>query len=179
MSTVESIQKLSKFGIFRNYSSTQTQNFGRWNLFYGWNGSGKSTLSALFDALQQRSIAPSSNFADADFEVRTSDGVTLKAANVASCALNIRTFNQRFIRENIDWDKSVKGILLVAKERIDEKTALEALRLAYNAAKERASLDKKAQTELDATIQKFLSDCAKRTKSSFQVIDTSDTRYLN
>src|SRR3546814_2006739 len=34
-------------------------------------------------------------------------------------------FNQRFIHENIDWDKSVKSILLIAKEKIDDLQALE------------------------------------------------------
>jgi len=40
--------------------------------------------------------------------------------------LNTHIFNQRFVHDNIDWDKSVKSILLIAKEKIDDLQKLEA-----------------------------------------------------
>jgi len=54
--------KLDKFGkirghrIFKNFTwPTGLEEFGRFNLIYGWNGSGKTTLSNLFKAVQAKS----------------------------------------------------------------------------------------------------------------------------
>lgn len=72
---ISSIQKLKNFGIFKNYNNKATQNFGRYNLIYGWNGTGKSTLSGLFSSLEKRTTNPSFN--GSEFTVTTDTGSTV------------------------------------------------------------------------------------------------------
>ena len=38
------INRLKQFGIFSDFNGTKIQQFGRYNLVYGWNGTGKSTF---------------------------------------------------------------------------------------------------------------------------------------
>lgn len=178
MPTIKSIQKLSEYGIFRNYVGTQTQSFGKRNLIYGWNGSGKSTLSTIFESLEGRTVS-SPRFQRSDFSITTESGALLTATTLGSCALNIRTFNQSFIKKNIDWDNAVKGILLIAEGKIQEKKELDELQQAHHASTALVTAESKTLQNLEEGISKFLSESAKRTKTSLQVIDTKDARYFN
>jgi wobble nucleotide-excising tRNase len=49
------IHRLRKYRISRDPSwPAGLQDFGRYNVIYGWNGAGKTTLSTLFWHLQRR-----------------------------------------------------------------------------------------------------------------------------
>ena len=67
-------------------------------------------------------------FSAGQFSVVLEDGSTITETTLPSSQLNIHVFNQRFVHENIDWDKSVKSILLIAKEKIDDLQKLEKLK---------------------------------------------------
>jgi wobble nucleotide-excising tRNase len=178
MAVIKSIKQLSNFGIFRHYSNTGTQDFGKRNLFYGWNGSGKSTLATLFEAMEMRSLSDL-GFEAADFVVLADDGSQIEKNSLVQCRLNIKTFNKNFVEKNIDWDNSVKGILLVAKEKIAEKQELDHLLAINNKAIESIKAKEESVKNDTAEINKFLTDSARRTKLSLQVIDTNDQRYFN
>ncbi len=171
------LNRLKNFGIFTDFNGTQIQKFGKCNLVYGWNGTGKSTLSNLFSCLELGSLIP--RFGTAQFSIALEDGSTITETTLSASQLNIHVFNQRFIHENIDWDKSVKSILLIAKEKIDELQKLEKLK--GDLQSKRKSLDerlsdvKKQREALD----KFLTNAAKKMKLGLQAIDTSDSYYLN
>jgi len=171
------INRLKHFGIFTDFNGTQIQKFGKYNLIYGWNGTGKSTLSNLFSCLEVRSLIP--RFSAAQFSIALEDGSAITEANLASSQLNIYVFNQRFIHENIDWDRSVKSILLIAKEKINDLQKLEKLKEDLESKKkchhEKLS-DIKKQRE---ALEKFLTNAAKKMKLGLQAIDTSDSYYLN
>lgn len=174
---ITAINRLRKFGIFTEFNGTKIQNFGKYNLIYGWNGTGKSTLSNLFSCLEHRSLTP--RFSTAQFSIALEDGSAITEADLPSSSLNIHVFNQRFIHENIDWDKSVKSILLIAKEKIDDLQKLEKLKLELQAKKtayEDKQSDLKKQRE---SLEKFLTNAAKKMKLGLQAIDTSDSYYLN
>lgn len=178
MTTIKSIQKLSEYGIFRNYTGTQTQPFPKRNLIYGWNGSGKSTLSTIFESLEERTVS-SPRFQKSDFSITTESGTLLTATTLSGCSLNIRTFNQNFIKKNIDWDNSVKGILLIAEGKIQEKKELDELQQVHRASTALVAAENNTLQGLEEGVAKFLSESAKRTKTSLQVIDTKDARYFN
>ncbi|OJA92151.1 ATP-binding protein [Burkholderia ubonensis] len=171
------INRLKRFGIFADLNGEHIQKFGKYNLIYGWNGTGKSTLSNLFSCLEFRSLIP--RFSTAEFSVALEDGSTITEANLPSSHLNIHVFNQRFIHENIDWDKSVKSILLIAKEKIDDLHKLDKLKGELQSKKkahdEKLSIVKKQREALE----KFLTNAAKKMKLGLQAIDTSDSYYLN
>ena len=51
------LSRLKDHGIYRDLSwPHDLQDFGRYNLIYGWNGTGKTTLSRLFRALELREV---------------------------------------------------------------------------------------------------------------------------
>lgn len=171
------INRLRQFGIFTDYNGAGIQQFGRYNLIYGWNGTGKSTLSNLFSCLESRSLTP--RFAGAQFSITQEDGTPLTEANLAASQLNVHVFNQRFIHENINWDKSVKSILLIAKEKIDDLQTLEKKKGELGE-KQKAHTAKltEIRTKTEA-LEKFLTSAAKKMKTGLQAIDTSDSYYLN
>lgn len=171
------IHRLKQFGIFNDFNGTSIQKFGKYNLIYGWNGTGKSTLSNLFSCIELRSLIP--RFNTAQFSIALEDGSTITETTLPASQLNIHVFNQRFIHENIDWDKSVKSILLIAKEKIDDLQKLEKLKGDLQS-KKKSHTDKlsdiKKQRE---ALEKFLTNAAKKMKLGLQAIDTSDSYYLN
>jgi wobble nucleotide-excising tRNase len=121
--SIKNIQKLKQFGIFQNHTNANAKDFGKYNLFYGWNGSGKSTLSDVFRSIENNTT--SSKFPTSEFTVSIDSGAAITQASVAESDLNIYTFNHDFIDENISWDSVVKSILLVDKEKIEEREKLE------------------------------------------------------
>ncbi|PKM25506.1 MAG: hypothetical protein CVV09_08580 [Gammaproteobacteria bacterium HGW-Gammaproteobacteria-13] len=171
------INRLKQFGIFNDFNGTKIQTFGKYNLIYGWNGTGKSTLSNLFSCFELRSLLP--RFSAGQFSIALEDGSLITETTLPSSQLNIHVFNQRFIHENIDWDKSVKSILLIAKEKIDDLQKLEKLKGELQSNKkshdEKLSNVKKQREALD----KFLTNAAKKMKLGLQAVDTSDSYYLN
>lgn len=171
------INRLKQFGIFNDFNGTKIQKFGRYNLVYGWNGTGKSTLSNLFSCFELRSMVP--RFSAGQFSVALEDGSTITEATLHSSQLNIHVFNQRFVHENIDWDKSVKSILLIAKEKIDDLQKLEKLKGELQS-KKKAYDDKQGDIKKQReALDKFLTNAAKKMKLGLQAIDTSDSYYLN
>ncbi|WP_442783150.1 ATP-binding protein [Collimonas fungivorans] len=171
------INRLRHFGIFTDFNGTQIEKFGKYNLVYGWNGTGKSTLSNLFSCFELRSLIP--RFNTAQFSITLDDGSTITEATLSASQLNIHVFNQRFIHENIDWDKSVKSILLIAKEKIDDLQKLEKLKGELQS-KRKSHGDKLIEVKKQReALEKFLTNAAKKMKLGLQAIDTSDSYYLN
>lgn len=171
------INRLKQFGIFSDFNGTNIQKFGRYNLIYGWNGTGKSTLSNLFSCFELRSMVP--RFSAGQFSVVLEDGSTVTETTLPSSQLNIHVFNQRFVHENIDWDKSVKSILLIAKEKIDDLQKLEKLKGDLQS-KKKTHDDKQSNIKKQReALEKFLTNAAKKMKLGLQSIDTSDSYYLN
>jgi wobble nucleotide-excising tRNase len=177
LQVIACINRLKNFGIFTDFNGTQIQKFGKYNLVYGWNGTGKSTLSNLFSCLELGSVIP--RFGAAQFSIALEDGSTITETTISASQLNIHVFNQHFIHENIDWDKSVKSILLIAKEKIDELQKLEKLK--GDLQSKRKSHDEKLSDvkKQREALEKFLTNAAKKMKLGLQAIDTSDSYYLN
>tara|TARA_B100000700_G_scaffold270393_1_gene312490 strand:- start:15 stop:2249 length:2235 start_codon:yes stop_codon:yes gene_type:complete len=176
------IKSLRSFGIYENHINDSCDDFAKFNLIYGWNGSGKSTLSRLFRCIENKSL-DGTNYTESAFEIEYSlNGQfpnLLTQQNLPQNQLNIRTFNNDFVRENIDWNGSVKSILLVDQQKIEERKQLdkqnEALRQRELALEE----EKKLAGYLDTEINRFLSRTAKSIKTSLKVIGTEDSKYLN
>lgn len=175
--SIKNIKKLKQFGIFQDHTNSNAKDFGKYNLFYGWNGSGKSTLSDLFRCLEYK--ATSSKFPSSEFTVGIDGGDAITQANVGNSTLNIYTFNHDFINDNISWNSIVKSILLVDKEKIEEREKLEKLKKEQEADIKAHSIEAEAIRKLDNAISKFGTDSARHMKTSLQSIDTTDRYYLN
>ncbi|WXL26890.1 AAA family ATPase [Ectopseudomonas mendocina] len=175
--SIKSIQKLKQFGIFQDHTNSNAKDFGKYNLFYGWNGSGKSTLSGLFRCIENK--VTSSKFPSSEFSVSVDSGTPITQANVANSELNIYTFNHDFIDENISWNSTVKSILLVDKEKIEEREKLERLKKEQEVDSKSHGIEAEAIKKLDSAVSKFETDSARHMKTSLQSIDTTDSYYLN
>lgn len=175
--SIKSIQKLKQFGIFQDHTNSNAKDFGKYNLLYGWNGSGKSTLSGLFRCIENK--VTSSKFPSSEFSVGVDSGTPITQASVANSELKIYTFNHDFIDENISWNSTVKSILLVDKEKIEEREKLERLKKEQEVDSKAHGIEAEAIKKLDSAVSKFETDSARHMKTSLQSIDTTDSYYLN
>lgn len=175
--SIKNIQKLKQFGIFQNYTNANAKDFGKYNLFYGWNGSGKSTLSGVFRCIENK--ASSVKFPSSEFTITVDSGTSITQSNITESDLNVYTFNQDFIDENISWNSVVKSILLVDKEKIEERERLEKLKEEQKIDSDAHAKESEEIKKLDGAVSKFGTDSARHMKTSLQSIDTTDRYYLN
>lgn len=121
---IQKVTKIKDFGILDNHKPDMvTKPFNVFNLIYGWNGSGKTTLGRLLRCLENKENH--SEFAEADFVVEsvTNGKIDSKTYNHN---LEIKVFNQDFIKDNLDlFDATTKPILFISKTKIDEKKLLD------------------------------------------------------
>ncbi len=175
--SIKNIQKLKQFGIFQNHTNANAKDFGRYNLFYGWNGSGKSTLSGVFRCIENKTSPV--KFPPSEFTITVDGGTTITHENITESDLNIYTFNQDFIDENISWSSVVKSILLVDKAKIEERERLEKLKEEQKIDSQSHGKELEEIKKLEGTVSKFGADSARHMKTSLQSIDTTDRYYLN
>jgi len=174
---IKSIKELKKFGIFHNYTPKNIKDFNKFNLIYGWNGSGKTTLVELFESLKKQTL--SNRFSSAKLSVILDDQHKITENNLNHSNLNLHIFNDNFIKENIDWDNSVKSVLLVAEEKIQERQRLNEL----NEKQKNDTEDKqKKENQINAVekgIADFMTKEARNIKQNLQAIDTTDRYFMN
>ncbi|HCE3212147.1 AAA family ATPase [Vibrio parahaemolyticus] len=179
---ISKIKSLRSFGIYENHINDGCDEFAKLNLIYGWNGSGKSTLSRLFRCIENKSL-DGTNYTESAFEIEYSlDGQVqnvLTQQNLSQNQLNIRTFNNDFVRENIDWSGTVKSILLVDQQKIEERKQLDEQNKNLKLKESASVKEAKIAEDLDTEISKFLSRTAKSIKTNLKVIGTEDSKYLN
>ncbi|MBS7565811.1 AAA family ATPase [Mucilaginibacter sp. Bleaf8] len=176
---ITNINRLKSFGIFQDYKPAKDlHSFEKFNLFYGWNGSGKSTLTKLFLSLTDKKTHH--HFEDAEYSVLASTCPEITHKNVSSNNINIRVFNKDFIERNVNFEQSkANSILILSEEKKDEllkyKEALTTLNL-----KEESYASAKSQYEKQSEdLKKSLTKWAFNVKKSFELIETSNTYYLN
>jgi wobble nucleotide-excising tRNase len=98
----------------------------RYNLIYGWNASGKTTISRLFSFLEKKEIYLP-EYQSVEFNVQTDIGL-LKRQDLKTHNLNVRVFNEDFIRENIQFsDSKAKQIIIIGKENLELQKEIEIL----------------------------------------------------
>jgi len=132
----EKVSKLKKFGIFRDFSwSSDTPDFARFNLVYGWNKSGKTTFSRVFIACEKKTTDFRNYPRDkngntiGEFEVKTKNGNVLNHSNCQSGTKQIRVFNKDFVEDNVSFDPSnlSNPIVFVSEEDIESNKKLKKL----------------------------------------------------
>lgn len=95
--------KLDRFGkirrhrIFLNFSwNSSLDNFGRFNIIYGWNGTGKTTLAGLFKAVQHRR-----NLSEGEVDF-VFDGQNIRGAELATAATpQVRVFDKDTVARSV------------------------------------------------------------------------------
>lgn len=160
---LQKLTKIKDFGILDNHKAeTIVKPFNVFNLVYGWNGSGKTTLARLLRCLETKQNH--SEFADADFviESETNGKVDSKTYNHN---LEIKVFNQDFIKENLDlFDATTKPIVFISKTKIDEKKLLDKHKIDLKASESEFVKIEKALLASNKKADDFHKDTAKSIK---------------
>jgi wobble nucleotide-excising tRNase len=99
---------INNLGIFKLFNWDSIKDHGdnvvllkRENIFYGRNYSGKTTLSRIIRALETKEL--SSKYIDPEFEIILEDNSIINQTNFEINSLDIRCFNEDFIRENLSF----------------------------------------------------------------------------
>ena len=120
------VSKLKHFGIFRDFAwSSDTPDFSRLNLIYGWNKSGKTTFSRAFVACEKKTTEFKQYPPNGEFEIKTDNGA-ISHSNCKNGSKQIRVFNRDFIEENVSFDPADPSnpIVYVSEENIASRIRL-------------------------------------------------------
>ena len=133
------VLKLKQFGIFRDFEwSSDTPDFSRFNLIYGWNKSGKTTFSRAFVACEKKTIKFIQYPTNGEFEIKTDNGA-ISHSNCKNGLKQIRVFNRDFIEENVSFDPADPSnpIVYVSEEDIESSKRLKELQGKVNTLEEK------------------------------------------
>ena len=120
------VSKLKHFGIFRDFAwSSDTPDFSRLNLIYGWNKSGKTTFSRAFVACEKKTTEFKQYPPNGEFEIKTDNGA-ISHSKCKNGSKQIRVFNRDFIEENVSFDPADPSnpIVYVSEENIASRIRL-------------------------------------------------------
>jgi len=177
---ISKIAEIKNMGIFNGFvASANLSAFSKFNLIYGWNGSGKTTLSKLLRILETKQL--DSSYKDCEFKIEI-DGINVvKQTNLSDITDRVLVFNSSFIESNIDWIRQgLKSIVVISEGKIEERNRYFDLKENLIPIARSKYLDREKVFNLSLKERDdFLSSQAKSIKQSFQLIDTTDTRYLN
>jgi wobble nucleotide-excising tRNase len=142
------------------------------NLIYGWNGSGKTTIAKILGFLEKKRISLL-EYKSVEFAIQTTTGM-LRASELGSHNLDMRVFDEDFVKENLLFDDSTaKQIVMIGKENLDLQKEIISLEGEKN----------EAQKDLDGVQAK----CPKATRhlqiltdaASAVPIEFGNTRFAN
>tara|TARA_R110002033_G_scaffold171025_1_gene215324 strand:- start:948 stop:3257 length:2310 start_codon:yes stop_codon:yes gene_type:complete len=181
---IEKIKGVSNFGIFKNIENNPTySNFNKLNLFYGLNGSGKSTISHLFSLIESNESL--SRFPDSKWSFEKGGKIYSESDKFES-DFNIKVFNADFVERNINWNDTIKGILVVSDGKKKEILKLkdkkkEKVKISESISQNELILngEKKGNKGLIRNNSNFLSESAKNIKQKFQLIEVEDKHLSN
>lgn len=176
---IHQIVKLKNFGIFRDYKAAKDLNrFEQYNLFYGWNGSGKSTVAKMFYSISDRKIH--ADFLDGEFALSTLDSGEISNKNISSSNLNLRVFNKDFVDKNVNFEQSkTSSILILSEEKKEEMDKYKNCKVLHESKQKELLNSRKEYDKISEKLKKNQSKWASDIKKSFELIETTNSYYLN
>lgn len=139
------IKRIKDYAIFRDFTwPGDLDEFGRYNLIYGWNGSGKTLLSRIFRHLENKT---SPTFGNVTLSI---DGHDFTELEFPQTNVQIKVFNRDFVNESIF---PVEGgdlppIYVIGKENVQKQKKLKELKAKL--ATKKKELDKIRETKQKA-----------------------------
>lgn len=144
------INKIKAHRAFIDFEWRDLQDFGRFNLIYGWNGSGKTTLSNLF-----RHVQMPIPITEGQVEFHIDGKAVQGSALILGAALpRVRVFNRDFVTSSIGTNQSaLSPIFFLGADSVEKQKEIEALKKKQDAAKiltdDKDRAKKAAETGLD------------------------------
>lgn len=143
------------FGAFGRFQwPASLQEFGKFNLLYGWNYSGKTTLSRVFRCFEHGNVHP--DFFGAQAQMQTEDGA-IHDLSFTTTAPFIRVFNSDFVRDNLAFDDcSTTPILILGAEDIAKQATLKERQKQRTELSDAKDANQKKKGDTKAAIEKAL-----------------------
>lgn len=168
------INKIKKYRIFHDFIwPSDLQDFGRFNLIYGWNGSGKTTLSSLFRHIEtQQAITEG----EANFQV---DGNSISGTSLSgSLALSqVRVFNKDFVAANVFASPtSINPIFFFGEDSIEKQKQIEALKKQLSDEKVKTANKESEKSAAESSLDIF---CVQQAKSIKELLSSSGQNIYN
>lgn len=129
---------INNLGLFKNFQwdvairSNPGNNIiplNKENIIYGRNYSGKTTLSRIIRALETKELSP--KYLNPEFEILLTDNSTIDQSNFHENTLNVRCFNEDFIKENLSFiinpDSEIKPFAILG-ENSEIEAQIEAIK---------------------------------------------------
>jgi len=171
---IKRIKKIDNFHVFKNFSwPSNLPDFKKFNLIYGWNGSGKTTLANLFRQIEDRAVIDDCG----NFEFDTASGM-INESNLSGCSLQIKVFNQDFIKENVFTKTGeVSPIFFIGKEGISKQKEIDDLKKSLITLDGEESVSSRKLKAAETKLEKFCTDKAKNIRDFLR--SGGDNQYNN
>ena len=159
--------------VFRDFAWPSTlEDFGRYNLVYGWNGSGKTTLSSLLAHLAARTP-----LTEGEVELLFDDTAKVTGAQLATARLPaVRVFNRDFIAATLSTTGGIAPIYFVGEDSVEKQKALEALRSELASANDAVAT---ARTDEARALEKLDDLCVVQAKVIKALLTTGNSAAYN
>lgn len=164
--------KLMRFGkvrghrIFKNFTWPATlEEFGRFNLIYGWNGTGKTTLSGLF-----RSIQAGTGVLEGDVDF-VFDGMTVSGKSLSQTVLpQVRVFNRDTVARSVFESSGgalgqLPPVFVFGEESAEKQQQLDALKASVPALTESIRAASAQETKAKKDLDDFATSTARSIKN--------------
>lgn len=130
MMKLERFSKIREYRIFKDFTWPRgLEDFGRFNLIYGWNGSGKTTLSSILRATQTSTPIDEG---DVDFVF---DGTLVSGKKLGDAALpSVRVFNRETVARSVFESSSgsfsqLPPVYVFGEDSAEKQRQMDALKL--------------------------------------------------
>ena len=166
MTSIQQISRLKHPGVIRDFTwSTELNQFGQFNLIYGWNGSGKTTLSRLFRNLEHRSV-PNSGQARLCIDDREING-----RDFPDVTTQVRVFNRDFVNESVFpvGGGDVPPIFVLGTDSVDKQKTVNLLLKKQSDLNNKLDLARTNQRNTSRELEKHIVDRAKIIKDTLRI----------
>lgn len=158
---IEKINKIKNHRCFNDFSwHSALDNFGRYNLLYGWNGTGKTTLANLFRAIEKQQFVP-----EGEIKI-VIDNRTVDLNNISTepNLPQVRVFNEDFVTENVFTSHgSITPIFYLGKENIEKQKKIKELEPQIELKREELGEKQKIKSDKETELDNYCRDRANNT----------------
>ena len=164
--------KLERFGkirghrIFKNFTwPTTLEDFGRFNLIYGWNGTGKTTLSGLLKSLQTGAAVIEG---DVDFVL---NGINVSGKDLSQVGLpQVRVFNRDTVARSVFESSGgalgqLPPVYVFGEESAEKQRQLDAIKASLPTLTEAVGVAAAKETKAKKDLDDYAASAARSVKN--------------
>lgn len=168
------IDRITGHRIFRDFSwPPEVQDFGQFNLIYGWNGSGKTTLSGLFRYLEKKQAVSEGQIT---FRI---DGRSVSGSAIPATPQlpPVRVFNSEFVAASVFASpSSLSPIYFLGEDTVEKQKVIEALKSKLTQASADLTNARSASARAESDLDRF---CIAKAQLVKEALSSSGSNSYN